>query len=61
MPPYLMHPHSQALLAACASSGTTLGKMLFRWPQNVRMTSRRKNVRNVMFFAIFTDKERKKS
>ena len=27
----------------------------------LRMTSRRNNVRNVMFFAIFTDKERKNS
>ena len=27
----------------------------------LRMTSRRNNVRNVMFFAIFTDQERKKS
>ena len=28
---------------------------------DLRMTRRRNNVRNVMFFAIFTDKERKKS
>ena len=27
----------------------------------LKMTSRRKNLRDVMFFAIFTDKERKRA
>ena len=55
MPPYLMHPHSQALLAVYANSGTQLAACA-KSTHPVHLVLSSQNARCVYITALLVDK-----